>query len=427
MDARRLRRSAYPAAALLLVISLVFSLVPDTTAVETEPDAATAALDWLRAGQLDNGAFPGFTGEADPGTTADVVIALAAAGLDPATVTSPAGHDPVRYLAGPAESAAADPGAAARLVLALHAARGDAFNPRDLNGVDLIDAIAGSYDAETGMYGPGIYVSAYAILALRAAGEPVEPGAVQKLLDTQIEDGSWNCNAAPTPGAGDSNTTAIVVQALVAAGAGTGAINAGLDYLATLQVEDGSIAYDASENPLVGDANSTASAIGAYIAAGRDPSAMPNGDAVAALASFQQPSGALTWRKDAPDEDVLATVQAVPSLLGWALPVAPLGAMPAPAPSQAEALQPATGLGLDGCLYLVETFHNLCGPFAQYWLANGGLKIFGYPLTEPYMENGVAVQYFERTRFEHHPGAWPENFDILQGRLGAEQLGLGGD
>ena len=43
------------------------------------------------------------------------------------------------------------------------------------------------------------------------------------------------------------------------------------------------------------------------------------------------------------------------------------------------------------------------------------------------MENGVAVQYFERTRFEHHPGAWPENFDILQGRLGAEQLGLGGD
>jgi len=426
MDARRLRRPAFPAALLLLVMSLLITLAPGATAVETQPDAATRALDWLRSRQLNDGAFPGFTGAADPATTADVVLALAAAGIDPATVTSPAGNDPVSYLLGQAEAASGDPGAAGRLLMALHAAQGDALDPRDVNGVDLVAAIQNGYDAETGLYGPGLYVSAYAILGLRAVGEPVESGAVQKLLDSQIEDGSWNFNADTTPGTGDSNTTAIVIQALVAAGAGSGAINAGLDYLATLQAEDGSIAYDAT-TPLTGDANSTAGAIGAYIAAGRDPSAMPNGNAVAALAGFQQPSGALAWRLDAPDENVLATVQAIPALLGWALPVAPLGALPAPADSQAEALQPATGLGLEGCRYFIETFHNVCGPFAQYWQANGGLKIFGYPLTEPYMQDGIAVQYFERARFEHHPGAWPENFDILQGRLGAEQLGLGGD
>jgi len=32
------------------------------------------------------------------------------------------------------------------------------------------------------------------------------------------------------------------------------------------------------------------------------------------------------------------------------------------------------------------------------------------------------VQYFERQRFEWHPGKWPERFDVLLGRLGAQLL-----
>jgi len=37
------------------------------------------------------------------------------------------------------------------------------------------------------------------------------------------------------------------------------------------------------------------------------------------------------------------------------------------------------------------------------------------------------VQYFERARFEWHPGSAPGRFDVLLGRLGAEELGLVND
>src|SRR5690606_2165427 len=100
----------------------------------------------------------------------------------------------------------------------------------------------------------------------------------------------------------DSNTTAIAIQALVAAGADQSAIDAGVDYLLSLQTEDGSIAYDGSADPLVGDANSTAVTIQALVAAGDDPAAAPRGDITAALANFQNTSGAFFWMSASPDD-----------------------------------------------------------------------------------------------------------------------------
>jgi hypothetical protein len=75
--------------------------------------------------------------------------------------------------------------------------------------------------------------------------------------------------------------------------------------------------------------------------------------------------------------------------------------------------------------YFPETKHTLSAEFLQYWQANGGLAVFGYPLSEPFMEvskdNGKVylVQYFERNRFELHPeNTYPYN--VLLGRLGVE-------
>jgi hypothetical protein len=71
--------------------------------------------------------------------------------------------------------------------------------------------------------------------------------------------------------------------------------------------------------------------------------------------------------------------------------------------------------------FFPETGHTVSGRFLEYWRTNGGLPVFGYPLTEQVQENGRAVQYFERQRFEAHP----ENsrpYDVLLGRLGAELL-----
>lgn len=63
--------------------------------------------------------------------------------------------------------------------------------------------------------------------------------------------------------------------------------------------------------------------------------------------------------------------------------------------------------------------------FLEYWNQNGGLSVFGYPLTPAFEqrtpEGTFLVQYFERQRFELHP----ENrrpYDVLLGRLGDEML-----
>jgi hypothetical protein len=75
--------------------------------------------------------------------------------------------------------------------------------------------------------------------------------------------------------------------------------------------------------------------------------------------------------------------------------------------------------------YFPETGHWLSHGFLGYWEGYRDLPIFGYPLTEEFQENGVTVQYFERARFEWHPGSWPERYDVLLGRLGANQLPQG--
>ncbi len=71
-------------------------------------------------------------------------------------------------------------------------------------------------------------------------------------------------------------------------------------------------------------------------------------------------------------------------------------------------------------IYFPETGHYLSHGMLRYWQNFGGLAVFGYPISEEFVENGVVVQYFQRARFEWHPGAWPSHYDILLGRLGSE-------
>ena len=65
-----------------------------------------------------------------------------------------------------------------------------------------------------------------------------------------------------------------------------------------------------------------------------------------------------------------------------------------------------------------ETGHSLCYKFRDYWLQNGGLDRFGYPITEFTIEDGRIVQYFQRGRMEWHPEK-PEGQRILLAPLGS--------
>lgn len=78
-------------------------------------------------------------------------------------------------------------------------------------------------------------------------------------------------------------------------------------------------------------------------------------------------------------------------------------------------------------LFFPQTGHNL-GLFKDWWQANGGLAIFGYPLSEETQERNAAdgktytVQYFERNRLEYHPEYAGTERSVLLGLLGVEYL-----
>lgn len=63
-------------------------------------------------------------------------------------------------------------------------------------------------------------------------------------------------------------------------------------------------------------------------------------------------------------------------------------------------------------LYFSATGHTLAGKFEDFWTRNGGLEIFGYPITEVVDQNGTKVQYFERARFELAQG--PNNTTTVE-------------
>jgi hypothetical protein len=77
-----------------------------------------------------------------------------------------------------------------------------------------------------------------------------------------------------------------------------------------------------------------------------------------------------------------------------------------------------------GGIYFPETGHNLRNSFKVYWEANGGLPIFGFPISEEYLEvnpddgKTYVMQYFERNRFEWHPENTGTRYEVLLGLLG---------
>jgi hypothetical protein len=76
--------------------------------------------------------------------------------------------------------------------------------------------------------------------------------------------------------------------------------------------------------------------------------------------------------------------------------------------------------------YFPETGHSLAYGFLSYWLRNGGLSVFGYPISEEFAEVNpedgkvYTVQYFERQRFEYHPEYAGTPHEVLLGLLGKQ-------
>ncbi|ANZ35792.1 hypothetical protein BBK82_06530 [Lentzea guizhouensis] len=267
--------------ALVAFVAAALVATPQAQAA-AEPSAGT----WL-AGQFVDGTHlvkgPDLV---DHGLTADGVYGLAAAGVGKSTAVKAAAWlaEPgqLSYFAGDGE-AESYVGGLVKLALVAQALGTD---PHDFAGVDLLDRLAALQDGagryldrtEPGGDQTNAFTQALAIITLTRAAQPVaKPVAFQ--VSTQCPDGGFPISFGEPTCKSDVDGTAIVVQALQAAGEKTASVRA-LAWLASQQQADGGFPSALSGS----NANSTGLAVGALVAGGRAEAA---DKAVAYLRSLQ--------------------------------------------------------------------------------------------------------------------------------------------
>jgi prenyltransferase beta subunit len=284
-------------------------------------------LEYVKAQQNGDGGFgSGFSPDSTVGSTADALLAILAVGGDPAAIDQ-GGNTPITYLQANAASAATA-GDVAKLIMAAVAA---GENPRTFGDVDSVSKLEGMI-GESGKIGGDMdtFVShILAVLALASTERPIPARAVDYIKAAQQEGGSWAWDGSAAT-AGDTNTTAFAVQALVAAGeaADSEAVAEAIAYYEGIQNDDGGWPYqNPSDFGTDTDANSTAVTIQALIAAGQDPEGAEwtvagGSTPLTALEALQNDSGAFAWQAAVPDDNLLATLQALPAVAGKAYPLA---------------------------------------------------------------------------------------------------------
>lgn len=316
--------------AYLMVMLVLAMMAPAGVAAQDATPAATplaspvagpglqSAVDYLVSQQQADGSWLGFSGEPDAGTTVDAIIALGAAGEAGIDVEAPIALA-LEWLGGEGVAstyAETGTGQAAKLVLALVAAGADSL---EIGGVAPMDLLASGQNAETGMYGTGLYDHAYVIMALAATDSEIPTNAIEFLATVQAKNGGYAWDGSTDETMSDSNTTAMIVQAMVAAGVPNDdpVLAGAVGYLRTVVSEQGA-AYSVGAEA---DANSTALVAQALLAIGEDVTHLTT-----ALEMFQNSNGAYHWMHNDPADNLFSTVQVIPAAAGETLPVIP-GAM----------------------------------------------------------------------------------------------------
>lgn len=291
------------------------------------PLRVARALTYLRAQQNDDGGWPDFGTASSPGATLDTMFAFVAAGYDPNQIRSATNKSPLDYLTGAAAAYTRDdsnrifPAQTGKLIVGVVAAGG---NPNNFAGLNLVSDLQSTLQP-TGAYSTtaqrgfttgaaGVTTQSFAMLGLAAAGQSIPITATNYLTSLQQLNGSW----------GGADETGLALQALIAAGVAPTAttIISGVAYLRNTQAPAGGWAAFGSVN-----SNSTAYAIQGLLAAGEDltqPAWRKQGRwPLGTLASFQKPNGPFVyhWGPESGGfnpaaNNLLATQQSIPALLG---------------------------------------------------------------------------------------------------------------
>ncbi|HSB66393.1 MAG TPA: prenyltransferase/squalene oxidase repeat-containing protein [Anaerolineales bacterium] len=295
------------ALSILIVLGIVLFLRMQAVLAQVAPSQTQVidgGLAYLKSQQQPGGGITGFSGGADPDTTARSVLAYVVAGENISEVVSAEGNSMMDYLASQAISFTHDttgtlfPGRTGELLSAVILGSGD---PKTFGGMDLISELEASYHSDTGAYSTqakqdftsGVASDlnqAWAILGLSLAGETLPELAAQYLNQSQAADGSW--------GAGDPDTTALAMTALLASQnekTQRQVIQRAIDYFHTTQADSGGWKPSWDTDPL--NADSTGWIIQALVSAGEDLRGQSwtknNINPVDALLALQKPDNSI--------------------------------------------------------------------------------------------------------------------------------------
>lgn len=237
-----------------------------------------------------------------------------------------------------------------RTILASLAANHD---PQQFNGLNLVEKLV--LLVNNGQIGDPTRLNddSFGILALLASGsanQDVLANSLAYLSNSQLTDGSWSWQRI---GAGDTNSTAVTIQALqLAQSRGynhTANLILAINYLRSAHNSDGGFSYLPGQ---ASDAASTSWVIQAILAMGQRPEDWIKNEhnPYDFLLSMQTESGGVRWRAGE-EPDLLTTSYAAMALARKPLPIASLAVpspsptpmfspFPSPSPSPAPALSP---------------------------------------------------------------------------------------
>jgi prenyltransferase beta subunit len=305
------------AAAALAAVVLALAALPATPARAADAATTKAAGYVLRARNADGG-FGARVGQRSAALeTAWASMGLAAAGRRPGAATA-------RFLAATAPRLN-DTGDIERTILGLVAAGG---SPRRAGGVNLVTKLVRRRRSD-GSFERLVNRTAFAILALRAAGRTTRDGTVRRaaawIVTQQNRDGGWNFGGRGAPSGIDD--TAGALQALAAAGRSRrGAVARGAGFITRNQSADGGFPLQPGAGS---NAQSTAWAIQGLIAAGRDPDRVRRGGSRTALGYLRTlvaADGSVRYSRTSAQTPVWVSAQALTALARRRFPIRAPGA-----------------------------------------------------------------------------------------------------
>jgi energy-coupling factor transport system substrate-specific component len=277
------------------------------------------AVRYLERAQNEDGGFGGAPGQGSSELiTGWTVLGLEAAGRHPLDIRR-AGRNPIGFMRAAARTLG-DTGELERTMLAV---RGAGLSGRSFAGHDLL-ALLESRQRRNGSFEGQVNLTAFGILALRAAGKaarsrPIQ-AAVSWLSREQNADGGFSF--LRRGGASDADDTGAALQALAAGKRRrAAAVARALGYLGRAQNSDGGFGQLAGSRS---NAQSTAWAIQGLVAAGRDPERFRHEatrSPVRYLGSLQQADGSFRYSRTSAQTPVWVTAQAITALRGKPFPL----------------------------------------------------------------------------------------------------------